>query len=524
MVSGKRALPEQASLRYLKLEAKRRRAAGEFTTLHHAQLAIAREHGQPSWTALRDAVAAADAASGSEGHALTRLRWIAARFGGAGEPGWVPPDEEELRDQFTDEFLARVPPDQLVARITQLAPAMRGELVVISATPFTARGRLSGHLVAATTETRPPYRLHAVQELRLGERISDPRTAAPPASAGGAVPGQVPGLAADVAARLGLVGLALAGASAPAEAWTFTTGWASLDRAEPLRADHVFPAFQVTMVVTAAAVLRLAADGRLRLDDRANSHLAAVKLADDAVTVRELLSHTAGVTDPARLIAPEVPALEDVTGPVIACDGKRGAFGFSHAGYAVLGEIIAERTGLAYEDAASRLVLRPLGLHRSRFPRGRPARQEWPADSYPPVTGYVVTAEETFTPADGEVSVFPAAGGLWTTAADLVRLGLGWASLLPASLAAQALRPHAKQPNGVGVGLGWAVNQPAGLVGVAGEAPGAGVSLLLSADGRRACAALTNRQAYVEPVNGAVLHLLGGGELPGLPDRSEPLH
>ena len=37
MVSGERALPEQASLRYLKLEAKRRRAAGEFTSLHHAQ-------------------------------------------------------------------------------------------------------------------------------------------------------------------------------------------------------------------------------------------------------------------------------------------------------------------------------------------------------------------------------------------------------------------------------------------------------------------------------------------------------
>jgi hypothetical protein len=32
-VSGERALPEQASLRYLKLEAKRRRAAGEFATL-----------------------------------------------------------------------------------------------------------------------------------------------------------------------------------------------------------------------------------------------------------------------------------------------------------------------------------------------------------------------------------------------------------------------------------------------------------------------------------------------------------
>lgn len=56
-----RTLPERASLRHLKLEAKRRRAAGEFPSLHGAQLAIAREHGQPSWAALRAAVAGAGA-------------------------------------------------------------------------------------------------------------------------------------------------------------------------------------------------------------------------------------------------------------------------------------------------------------------------------------------------------------------------------------------------------------------------------------------------------------------------------
>jgi hypothetical protein len=64
------------------------------------------------------------------------------------------------------------------------------------------------------------------------------------------------------------------------------------------------------------------------------------------------------------------------------------------------------------------------------------------------------------------------------------------------------------------VGLGWAVNEPAGLAGIAGEGPGASISLLVSADGRRACAALANRQIYVEGVNAAVLHVIGGGELP----------
>ena len=45
MSGGSRSLPAQPSLRYLRLEAKRRLAAGEFVTLHDAQSAIAREHG-----------------------------------------------------------------------------------------------------------------------------------------------------------------------------------------------------------------------------------------------------------------------------------------------------------------------------------------------------------------------------------------------------------------------------------------------------------------------------------------------
>jgi hypothetical protein len=43
-----RTLPARPSLRHLKLEAKRRLAAGEFVTLHAAQTAIAREHGLSS--------------------------------------------------------------------------------------------------------------------------------------------------------------------------------------------------------------------------------------------------------------------------------------------------------------------------------------------------------------------------------------------------------------------------------------------------------------------------------------------
>lgn len=499
-MSGERALPERASMRYLKVEAKRRRAAGEFATLHDAQRAVAREHGQPSWAALRAAAAAA--AAGNEGRALAQLRWIIARFAGAGEPGWAAPDEDELREHFTAEFLADVGPEALVARITELARAPRGELVVLGRTPLTAQARLAGHLITAVTERRPPYRLTGIQARPLGERVSDQRAASPPSSSSGPVPGKVAALTAEAASRLGVAGLALAGASAHGQAWTAVAGWASLERGEPLGPDHAFPACQVTMSVTAAAVLCLAAAGRVRLDEPANAYLATVRLADDAVTVRELLAHTAGVTDPVRLFAPAVPAITAATGSVFACTGKRGAFGYSHAGYAALGEVIAGRTGLPYQEAVSRLVLRPLGLRRSWFPA---SRAEGPGNGQGPagravVTCYDVAAGETFTPQDEVSCVFPAAGGLWSTAADLVRFGLGWPSLLPRPLVAQALRPHATQPTGVPVGLGWAVNEGLRLAGIGGAGPGAAASLVVSLDGGHACAALASRQLPVEPV------------------------
>ena len=83
-----RPLPGRPSLRYLKLEAKRRLAAGEFPALHDAQLAIAWEYGQPSWTALKQRISEQPAA---ECQVLPQLGWVITRFRGADQPGWTAP-------------------------------------------------------------------------------------------------------------------------------------------------------------------------------------------------------------------------------------------------------------------------------------------------------------------------------------------------------------------------------------------------------------------------------------------------
>jgi CubicO group peptidase (beta-lactamase class C family) len=454
-----RKLPARPSLRHLKLEAKRRLAAGEFATLHDAQAAIAREHGLPSWAALKQACA-------QDGPALAHLRWIIERFCGADRPGWAPPGEDELREHFDDCFLAAMPAGDLAPAIAGIAADLRTELVVIGQAPLEVQVQLAGHRYVAVAGSVPPHRLTGLRGFVLGERITDPRIKAPPPARTLGEPAEEPllarmdAIAAQACTELGLPALLLAGGEPGRAPWAVAAGRADLGQAsqdgdEPLRPGHRFPVPGVTALVTATAVLRLVADGRLGLDDPANRHLRAVSLADDAVTVRDLLSHAGGVDSPAELYADSVPELAELMGPLIGCSGPRGTVLPSNGGICVLGQLIADVTGLPYAEAATRLVLEPLGMRDSRFPATA-------ADLGPDaVTCYTATRDGALEPFPARVSTMPAVAGLWAPGPDLVRLGTGWSSLLPAALARAALTPQAEPgPTGIRVGLGWLLDGP----------------------------------------------------------------
>ena len=280
-------------------------------------------------------------------------------------------------------------------------------------------------------------------------------------------------MAAEAVAELGLPGLVLAGGGPDTPDWAVAEGWANLDRAEALTTGHLFPACRVTRLITATAVLRLVADGRVRLRDPVSTHLRSAESAEPAepanrsVTVEDLLTQAGKATD---------------------------------AGYAALGELIAGVTRSRYTDAAARLVLEPLGMSDSSFP------ESWPGSSSGAVTGYRVNRDIAFAQAPARACAIPAAGGLWTTAADLVRFGAMWPSLLPAELAREALRPRAVTgPGGLHIGLGWALGQHGDIAGMAGGCPGAFASLLVAVSAPGGCAmtcvALTNRQLPIVDVN-----------------------
>jgi len=495
-----RPLPGRPSLRYLKLEAKRRLAAGEFPALHDAQLAIAWEHGQPSWTALKQRISEQPAAGCQ---VLPQLGWVIARFRGADQPGWTAPGPDEMQQHFAPEMLTARPVPELIAAIASAAPALREEVAVVTQSPLAAQVRIGGLEVFASVAAGPPHRLTGLLAVPLGRQITDPRVAAPPAARRtGDVPAAVEEIAEESFAELGLPGLAVAGGGPGTLPWVVTKGWADLDRGTELDARHSWPSYCGSALVTTTAVLRLVADGRLTLDTPANDRLSAVRLEDDTITVRELLTHTAGVDSPgaSELLADHVPDLISVTGPVVSSSGPRGTVRPSNGGYAVLGQLIADIAGQPYAEAVSDLVLEPLRIRSSGFPD---RVTDLGLDG---VTSYNANPDGTFTPVQAVMCTIPAVGGLWAPAADLVRLGTVWSTLLPAELAREAVTPQtAPSPSGWRMGLGWLVSGRGDLAVHAGAAPPASTFLRLRIRDGQVQVVLTSRGVPLGPLTDRLL-------------------
>ena len=504
MPAGPRSLPERPSLRHLKLEAKRRLAAGEFATLHDAQTAIAREYGQSSWPALKQLVTSNEDNQDTQSHALDQLRWVISRFAGADQPGWTAPGQDELQHHFDDRFLTALPPAALVPAISQVAGELRkGELTVLAQSPLQAHVQLEGVQYLAATEAEPPHRLTGLRGIPAGSRVKDTRTATPPVREQGNVPAETRGIAARASEELGLVALLIAGHEKQ-DPWILAQGWADLDRGEPVGPASRFPAPGVTALVTTTAILRLVADHEISLDEPANHRLTTVRLADDTITVRELLTHTAGVDSPTQLYTDTRPELRGVMGPVIGCSGPRGTVDPSNGGMAVLGQLLEDVTRKPYPDAAAKLVLHPLHMNDSTF------RTEAGPQSPRDITGYNLTLEGIFQPIPARIPVLTAVAGLWSTGADLVRLGLGWASLLPGALAHEALSPQTGPgPGGTRVGLGWLLAKDGHVAAHAGGGFDGTASLTVRLRDGQVSVVLTSR---LIPLNSLVVRLQETGD------------
>ncbi|QAY75942.1 serine hydrolase [Sphingosinicella sp. BN140058] len=145
-------------------------------------------------------------------------------------------------------------------------------------------------------------------------------------------------------------------------------GMADVALGVPLTPDHVFRIASITKTFTAGLIVHMVERGELSLDAPAGDYLPDLGL-DRRITVRQLLSHTAGIADtdvpPLPPFGPgeiqiEAQLRRIAARPLLFVPG--GDQRYSNAGYVLLGGIIERRSGQRWEAALQDRLFRPLSL------------------------------------------------------------------------------------------------------------------------------------------------------------------
>jgi CubicO group peptidase (beta-lactamase class C family) len=229
------------------------------------------------------------------------------------------------------------------------------------------------------------------------------------------------------------------------------TGMADIEAGHPMRKDTIFQIMSMTKPVTAIGIMMLAEQGKLALRDPVDLYLpefhdvrvatttgpdsARLSVPYHRLTIRDLLTHTAGIQD-----YPGPPAIRDYAQtmsvpldevvrqlakqPLLFQPGTQ--WSYSSPGIEILGRIIEVCSGEKYVDFITGHILQPLGMKDSFFfpPPDKIARI---AMVYASKDGKLVRAPSTILGGDPakyrQGAVFPAPGwGLYSTAEDLLRL------------------------------------------------------------------------------------------------------
>jgi CubicO group peptidase (beta-lactamase class C family) len=229
-------------------------------------------------------------------------------------------------------------------------------------------------------------------------------------------------------------GVSLAFFDAERVVWTRQHGVLEAGSSRKVDGETLFQASSVSKLATAIAVLRLVGDGRLDLDGDVAPRLTGWRLPETAftakekVTVRRLLSHSAGVTvhgfagyGPGVALPTTVQILAGAgpaNNPPVTVDTLPGAaWRYSGGGYMVLQKLASDVTGEPFAATLQRTVLAPAGMSRSRIDQPLPAAL-WDNAA----RGHAADGR----PLPGGAMVFPelAPAGLWSTPSDLARMAI----------------------------------------------------------------------------------------------------
>lgn len=204
-------------------------------------------------------------------------------------------------------------------------------------------------------------------------------------------------------------------------------GYADTKRNVPMRVDHIFRLRSMTKPFVGTAILMLAEEEKLCIEDKVAQHIPSFNTPDkEDITIYQLLTHTSGIRG-SIFTADGSPfeslweAVENIGNEGTVAFEPGTSYRYSDPGSSTLGAIIESVTGKPVEDFIHKQIIEPLGLYdtfctlvaeddtrRSRIAstyRGGPSEWEQYWDNSQPKA----------------VPFFRASGGMFSTVMDYAR-------------------------------------------------------------------------------------------------------
>jgi CubicO group peptidase (beta-lactamase class C family) len=233
-------------------------------------------------------------------------------------------------------------------------------------------------------------------------------------------------------------------------------GHADLTTGEALTPRHRFRVASHSKSFTAAGMMKLREQGRLKLDDAAGQYVGGLHPKIAAATLSQLLSHTAGVfrdgVDGAYWagrapFSDEAAIRADLRLAPIIDAGTR--LKYSNHGFALAGLVIEAITGEPYRAWIEREIVASAGLEETNADTPLPGK--WPlARGH---SGKALLGRRLVFPGDQSTNALAAATGFVSTAADLARFfsqlsPTAKPSFLEAASRREMSRPQWRDPYG----------------------------------------------------------------------------
>lgn len=272
-----------------------------------------------------------------------------------------------------------------------------------------------------------------------------------------------------------------------------TGGFRNYETKDPLQDGTVFHCTSVSKLFTAMGIMKLVEEGKLSLGDRLCDVIRWMSIADkrwESITIGSMITHTSGLADVSDYrwsehrcdenalkdyaLSDEVAERKLLWKPASATvfadttnDVAAANFRYSSMAYNLLGLVIAEASGVSFEEYMQREIFRPLGMSNTTFA------------TYDRIGKYTAEICEGFIAAADKAGlamphrknrdrsitlaeVYPytrqhaPSSTLTSTAADILK----WAAALMGSGTLTMWKPRVEVPDtGEQMGLGWFIRK-----------------------------------------------------------------